>query len=115
MGVVLVTTARLAVSTLGNRYTPGAIISVKVGRYSAARVGARVLHHLQPEGGTVPSFLPPMVIVLRCARPWVIETMFSLRVSDHRTGRPARRAAQASPPVRGRYRSSRRSHRRHPG
>ena len=35
-----------------------------------------------------------MVTVWRCARPWVIPTMFSLRVSIQRAGRPSRRATQ---------------------
>ena len=35
-----------------------------------------------------------MVIVWRCARPWVMPIMFSLRVSAQRAGRPSRRATQ---------------------
>ncbi len=35
-----------------------------------------------------------MVIVWRCARPWVIPIRFSLRVSAQRAGRPSRRATQ---------------------
>ena len=35
-----------------------------------------------------------MVIVWRCARPWVMPTRFSLRVSAQRAGRPSRRATQ---------------------
>jgi hypothetical protein len=42
----------------------------------------------------VPSRLPPMVIFWTCARPWVMPTRFSLRVSVQRAGRPSSRATQ---------------------
>jgi hypothetical protein len=40
--------------------------------------------------------VPPILIRCRCARPWVIATRFSRRVSAHRTGLPTRVAAQAT-------------------
>ncbi len=43
-----------------------------------------------------PSRLPPMVISWRWARPCVIPTMFSLRVSAQRSARPVRLAAHAT-------------------
>ena len=42
-----------------------------------------------------PSLVPPIVMVCRWARPCIMPTRFSLRVSTQRTGRSSRRAAQA--------------------
>ena len=43
-----------------------------------------------------PSEVPPSVTVCSWARPCVIPTRFSLRVSTQRSGRPVFRAAQAT-------------------
>ena len=42
----------------------------------------------------MPSWLPPMVTFWICARPWVMPTRFSLRVSVQRAGRPSSLATQ---------------------
>ena len=44
----------------------------------------------------VPSGRPPMVRSWTWARPWTMASMFSLRVSTQRTGRPQRRASQGT-------------------
>lgn len=44
----------------------------------------------------VPSRLPPSLIRLSWARPWVMATRFSARLSAHRTALPDRHAAQAT-------------------
>ena len=43
-----------------------------------------------------PSLPPPILMWCSCARPWVIATRFSLRVSTQRTGRPMCLAAHAT-------------------
>ena len=60
------------------------------------RVGPGVLHDVDPVARIRPSLVPPIVTDCRWARPCVIPTRFSLRVSVQRTARPVRLAAQAT-------------------